>query len=359
MVARARVVTPDANHIRPTGTNPTGTVLTILDGDVQLSAFADVRGTLDLTVDGTGWDPRYGRSPLQPYGNEIFVERGIMLGGGPEWVSQGYFRIEEVTQQSVPNGPLRITGNDRMKGIADAKLLAPRQFSSGASFSQAFTTLVQEVYPSATIDFNVTDQALGRAMTVDSDRQGFLADLADALGATMFWDYRGHFVVSAIPDPATTAPAFTADYGEGGVLVSAARTVSRTDMYNAVVASGEGADTTTPVTATAYDRDPRSPTYWAGNFGQVPYQYSSPAITNKGQALVAASAQLRKVTGLPYTIDLSMVPHPGLEPLDVVRVEYPGSYDDHIVDTIAIPLTASAAMTGTTRNRLPTITGAY
>src|SRR5688572_10172044 len=87
MVAEARVC-----ETFQTGTDPDGTTVSILAGAVTLDASADVRSTLDLTVDGTALWPTFANSLLAPYGNEIFVRRGIQYGiGVTEWVSLGYF----------------------------------------------------------------------------------------------------------------------------------------------------------------------------------------------------------------------------------------------------------------------------
>ena len=88
------------------GANPTGgTELPLLDGDVKLTSTADVNGTCEFTVSGDYWDV------LQPYGVELFVERGIDFGDGTrEMVPCGYFGIEEISQDKAPAGPVRVSG---------------------------------------------------------------------------------------------------------------------------------------------------------------------------------------------------------------------------------------------------------
>lgn len=352
MAARARVVAPGQS-----GTDPDGTVIPIEDGDVQYDATADIRATLDLTTDGTGWDPRPGAHTLQPYGNEIFVERGVEVSAGSiEWVSQGYYRIYEVEQDDAPSGPLRIAGRDRMSAIVDGRLTSPRQFKKAQMASAVITQLVQEVLPSAVVEFTATDQALGRDQVAEDDRRDFLQQIVDSLGAVWFFDYRGVLVVKPAPS-LNAAPAFEVNAGPGGVLVSASRSISRDGVYNAVIASGEGADDTSPARAIAYDGDPSSPTYWNGPFGQVPEFYSSPLITTKASASAAAYTRMLKVKGLPYNVDLTAVPHPGLEPYDVIGVRYPGFSERHILDKLTIPLTAKDTMAGTTRAQTTTQIG--
>jgi hypothetical protein len=120
------------------------------------------------------------------------------------------------------------------------------------------------------------------------------------------------------------------------------------------VVSGEGADDTANVTAVAIDNDADSPTYWYGPYGHVPGFYSSSTITTLGQAGVAARAALLKVTGLPYSIDLTAVANPALVADDVIRLRYPGKSEIHLLEKLTTPLVAKTAMTGTTRSGLPT-----
>lgn len=352
MVASARVVEPGQ-----VGTDPAGVDIPVLGGDVAYDATADVRATLDLTTDGTGWDPRAGRHIIQPYGAEIFVRRGIAVATGhTEWVSQGYYRIVSAGQDKAPNGNLRISGQDRMSAIIESRLFAPRQYPASTLASAVIADLVTEVLPDAVIDLGVPDRPIGRDLVTEDDRHAALVDVATALAAVAYFDYRGILVVGPVPDP--TMPVWTVAHGDGGVLVSAARSLSREGVYNAVKASGEGADDTPPVSAIAYDDNPRSPTYWSGPYGQVPEFYSSPMLTTVAQCRDAARAELARVIGLPYNMDLTAVPHPGLDPLDVVRVTYPEFAETHILDKLTMPLTAAEAMSATTRQSTTVVIGA-
>lgn len=352
MTARARIVEPGQ-----TGTDPDGTDTPILDGDVELDATAKVRGTLDLTTAGV-W-PLSADDLFAPYGRECFVERGLRFGNGTtEWVSLGYFRLEDVEQKDAPGGVLTLAGSDRMAGLVDAELEAPVQFGESATYGDVLAQLVTQVYPAAVIEWDddTDTRPLGRQLVAEQDRYGFLADLVTAAGKVWFWDYRGVLVIRTAPDPG--APVYELDAGAGGVLVSMARSLSRKGVYNAVVATGEGADTGDPVRAVATDDNPASPTYHAGPFGPVPRFYSSPLLTTTEQAATAASSMLRSALGLPYNVDLSAVPNPALEPLDPVTVSYPAAqrftgyrHEAHILEKITVPLTADQALKANTREQ--------
>jgi hypothetical protein len=343
MAARARVLTT-----YQTGTSPTGTEIPVIDGDVQFDWTADVYATLDLTTDGTGWDPRHGNDTRQPYGTEIYVERGIVAGGSTEWVGLGYFKIMAVEQDTPPSGPLRITASDRMQTVIDGQILQPITFASTATVAAVFTQLVGDVYPDVTIsfDWDATSDTLGAAQVTDSDRHGFLTQLATSRGKVFYFDYTGTLIVKDIPQPGD--PVWQVAAGAGGVLVSAQRTLNRDGVYNAVVAQADGGDTTQPV-AIAIDTDPTSPTYFYGPYGQVPQFWSSPLITTAAQAQAAAGTILLRSSTLPRRVAFTAVPNPALEPLDLVEVSYGGGAptDELTIDTLMVPLTAAQALSGT------------
>lgn len=349
MDARATIVTSFQ-----TGTAPSGTEVGVISGDVTHDGTADIRATADLKVSGDWAEQPDGL--LTPYGNEVFIERAVKYGGGSrEWVSQGYFRLNSVEQPDAPWGEIRLAGADRMCGIVDARLVSPRQYLPADSVEDVFTDLVLEVYPAATIqyDFDAAGTLLGRSLIADQDRYGFLRDLATGLGKILYWDYRGFLIVASPPDP--TVPVFEVNSGAGGVLVTLSRKLSRDGVYNAVVASGEAGDDQAPARAVARDMNPASATFWDGRFGKVPRFYSSPFLTTDAQAQSAAESLLRKVVGLPYSVDFTAVPNPALEPLDSVRITHPDRSEVHILETVKVPLSPLEALSATTREQTDVI----
>jgi hypothetical protein len=321
-VFRARVVAPGQ-----TGVDPAGTEVPILDGDVRLDGGAAIRSTVELSVDGTGLWPTQSTSLLTPYGPELFLERGVAYGGGTtEWVSLGYHRINDVDQDDAPDGPIRLVGADRMSMILDAKLTSPRQFPATAQFGAVVEQLVTDAYGAAVIEWDddaVAGDTIGRAVIAEEDRYKFLDELVVSLGKIWHFDYRGVLVIRTPPQPGR--PVWTVSRGKGGVLVSVSRSLSRTGVYNGVVATGEALDTAPPVRGMAVDADPISPTEWGGPFGKVPREYSSPLLKTTLQAQLAAATILRRSLGLPYNVDLTAVPNPALEPDDPVAVGIEGA----------------------------------
>jgi hypothetical protein len=347
MFARARIVAPGQ-----TGVDPDGVEIPIVDGNTVHDGNAEIRATADLT---TVWDwPRSVDGLLAPYGNELFLERGIVRENGTkEAVSQGYFRLYGVEQDNVPRGAIRLSGRDRMSGIIDARLETPIQFATGTTIADAFEFLVGAVYPGVPVEFDFDANAVAFASPhiAEEDRYGFLLDVARAQGKVMYFDYRGVLQVRSAPDPRT--PVFDVDHGAGGVLVDMSRKLSRDGVYNAVVAAGETPGDIPPVRAIARDENPHSPTYYFGPFGKVPRYYSSPFITTTEQCRSAASAMLARAIGLPYNVDFRAIVNPALEPLDPVTVSYDARTprEVHVIEQLRTPLTADGVMTATTREQ--------
>lgn len=345
MFARVRVCTSFQ-----TGVAPTGTEIEIVDGNVRSDASSDVRSTLSMTTSGVDMWPHDPGDLLAPYGNELFVERGINYGNGTiEIVSLGYFRINRSNQDDGPDGVIQLDASDRMAGVIDARLPLPIQFEAGTTVEDVFDELVHDVYPDATIEFDFTasGSTFDTAHVAEEDRFGFLRDIAKSRGKIMYWDYRGVLRVESPPDPST--PVYAINAGRGGTLVQLSRSLSRQGVYNGVVARGDQPTDDVQPIAVVVDNNPASPTYWNGRFGKVPRYYYSSFITTAAQATSAATSILQRAVGLPYSIDLRAVPNPALEPYDPVRITMPDRTDIHVIDSLTVPLTSADPMTGTTR----------
>jgi Domain of unknown function (DUF5047) len=356
---RARVLAPGYNGTNPGPANPDGSpqnTLSIESGTVTFDRTAQVRGSLDITV-SAAW-PSSSTDMLTPYGNEIFVERGVVYGGGStEWVSQGYYRINDIEQQSAPFGSVHITGTDRMQGLIDAQITAPIQFTAGTTILTVIESAVWAVYPWTVFDYDASlaTATLATDQITTQDRFTFLDDLIRSYGMVWYWDHRGYLYIHPAPNPAV--PVLTVNAGRGGVLATLSRTLTRTGVTNGVLVTGEQANSAPPVSALVVDLNSNSPTFWYGSFGQVPQFFSASTLQTVSQCQAAGLAILQQSTGLPYEVDFSMVPNPALDPLDCVQLQYPGRVENHVLDSIVVPLDVSTAMTGTTRQQVTGVFG--
>ncbi|MGW3992227.1 DUF5047 domain-containing protein [Amycolatopsis sp. NPDC004772] len=347
-VFRARVVAPGQ-----TGVSPVGTEIPIIGGDVTFDTTADVASTLDLT---TNFDWPGAPTDLgTPYGQEIYIERGVEYGGGTrEYVGLGYFRIDTVEQDDAPRGNIKITGSDRMANVRDGRALQPVQYGAGASVGAVLDNAIGAVVPGlvSVYDWSAYSQTLGSDHIMDTDRLKFVKDIVAAYGKVAYFDYEGRLQVKSRPDP-KASPVWTINHGRDGVLVTAKRQISRDGVYNAVVASGEPVGSAPAVLGIAYDVDPTSPTYFNGPFGRVPMFYTSSFLTTNDQCYAAAVAKLQAATGLPYIVTLGAVPNPALEGWDVVAVTYSDTdnVETHILDRITYSLSVDGAMGIDTRKQ--------
>lgn len=347
-----------------TTTTPVGVDVPILGGAATLDFTADYWATLDCTVSGVGAWPLRPNASLAPYGNELYVERGIRYGydenDNPieEWVGLGYFRIEELGQDLPGDGPITILANDRWAGIVEARLEQPRQIFPSDTYGAAVSGLVLEVYPDAVIEWDDDSDLLivGRTVVFEVERGDALRDLVAALGKIIHFNDRGALVIRSLPSEWTEA--FTVTSGANGVYVGMSRKLTRTGVFNAVIATGEGADDIAPVWGAAYNMSSASPTRYGGRFGKVPRFYSSPLLLTDDQAAAAARTILAKGSGLTYSVNFSTIVNPALEPYDVGRVRYSARYGDerHMIQAVTIPLTAGESMTATTRQRTVVLT---
>lgn len=350
MFTRVRVLSNYQTGIAPVG----GVEINVVDGAVSQDGAADVRSSVELTTTGgVNVFPQRNTDTLTPYGNELFVECGVKLGNGSvEIVSQGYFRIDSVEQSSAPYGTIRITAYDRMKGIIEARLTTPISFVAGTTIASIFATLILDVYPLATIEFEdsvFAGSSLVNTQVAEEDRFDFLNNIVTSNGSIMYWDYRGILVIKASPDP--TLSVWEVNAGTQGVLVDSTRSISRDGVYNAVVALGESVNDTPPVRGIAIDSDPNSPTYWFGNFGKVPRFFSSSFITTEGQALTAARGILQKTLGLPHSVNFASISNPALEPLDAIIIDQLDVVALHVIETLVTPLVATRPLTANTRRQ--------
>lgn len=363
MIARARLVTPSQTGTEPVGLAIPGVsdegLLPINAGDVTTDMTADVQSTLALTT-LYPW-PADPLAPGTPYGQEIYVERGIEYGlGTREYVGLGYFRIDSVKQTSAPNGPIVIAASDRMAQVKDTRNISPQVFGAGGSVGACIDVVVQQALPGAVTDYGDWD-AYGELLASDhvmgDDRLPFLQDLLAAYGRYAFFDYRGIYAVRPVPDLTQVAPVWTIDAGRNGVLVEQQRTISRDAVYNVVVARGEPVGQLPPVQGLAYDNNPASPTYALGPFGVIPTYYSSSFMTTVAQCEAAALGQLNKATGLPYSVSLGAVPNPALEGWDVVKVNNGrDNPETHVLDRITYGLTPDSSMGMDTRKQFLAVT---
>lgn len=348
----AALRTPQNLARRATAYPPGGAAVDFefVSGTVTDDRYAAIRRRLDLTVIDPAMLPSSSTSPINVYGTEIQVWRGLAFANQQqELCSKGIFRIEDI-DTTIPGGAIGITGWDRSIQVQDERFLKPRKLA-GMTAIALIELLITEVYPSAAFDVRTSDATTIPKHVVDRDRLGEVQRVAQVIGCEVFPDATGRWVIQDVPDPAAAAFVWTVDAGPDGVMVGASPKTSRTGAPNTVVASGDGTGgNQAPVYGIAQDNDPLSPTWVGGSYGVVPRFFSSPHLRTQAQADRVAAAQLADHVGVSRTVDLDQVPNPALEAGDAIQIIYPdGSKEQHLIDSMTTPLTASGGQSLSTR----------
>lgn len=343
--AKAQLALAQSHRIklRATAYGSFGTLeFPIYGGGMTCDSKSQVRRTAATTTNLANW-PRDPRGVLAPLGTEIQVDYGIVLPGGVvEWVPQIRGLLTEATRQRPisSNGSFPIKIVDRAARVAEDRLVAPAQTVSGAQTVVEIRRLIQETLG---IGVPVVDRTGSTqvAPILDIERERWaegVEKLADSIGAEVFFDPQGNGVIRPQPQ-ITDTPVWTVSSGPGGIMLSKEDVLTRELVYNGVVVTGERADGTAPVTATVWDTDPTSPTYYLGPFGKKPRFYANPQLTTVPQCQAAGAALLARVKGLNAKTKLTAVVNPALESGDVVlgRDRADKTIQAHILDTVTVP----------------------
>lgn len=375
-ISRVQLLLPASPSSVPQfGASPVGGLeLPLLDGDVILSGTADTKGSLSIQIPGDYWDQ------VQPFGAELFAERGIDFGDGTrELVPLGYFRISRISQERSPYGPIQIDADDRTAQLRQTRVVYPYQIPTGTTHRQLFNTLVNGNAPAAgtpvTGSIASYGAYVGKTLTILWDRAGydpdattistgavvddsiydFLAKLVAEKGCVIRFRRTGELSIER-RDPAVDAPAdFVLREGVTGTLTQASRSVDRDGVFNMVRAFGSDPAHQTGYRL-SYITDPASPIRWDGPFGYALRYYASPVLTTSAEADSAAETILARSTGLPTEQSLWAVPDPTVTPLDVCTAIVGNLAPvNHVVDQVTIPLTGGDPLRVETRtlNTIP------
>ncbi|WP_411140242.1 DUF5047 domain-containing protein [Streptomyces sp. x-80] len=314
-------------------------------GSVTVDRSASCRRTCSVEIADPSLIPRTPRAALSVYGSRLRISRGVRYSDGTvETVPLGLFRLDEVAGDP-DTGPVTLSGKSLEVAVADDKFTESIRVSGTAV--GAVTTLIQATLPAATVISRATDAAIGpRTWDIGADRWAAVVECAAAIGAEVYADADGNFVISPLPDILTTTPVWTIAAGEGGVYIGATRGMSAVGVHNAVRVSGENTEMNTPpVSAVVTDTDPTSPTYYGGPFGRRPMFYSSPTLTSVNACTQAANLLLRQAIAPNATASITSLTNPAIEPGDTVRVVYPdGTKEIHQVASFSISLDTAGAM---------------
>lgn len=327
--------------------------LSISDGSVSVDRGSKIRRSLSLTIPNLSLLPWDATDPLAVYGQTLVVSRGIWFADAPEMVPLGTFRIDEPSAD-IHDGPITLTGKSSEAAIQDDKFIVPTSTRGYGGCVSAITALIRSTLPDAAI-VNATSDNRDPVCAVatwdaNTDRWDAVTQIATSMNAEIFVDALDRFVIVDNKTVATATVAWEVADGAGGTLVSAGRQMSRTNVFNRVVVSGENtAAGTVPVSGVAYDNDPNSPTRWGGPFGKATKTYSSSLFTTNGACTSAAGYMLADAMAPNIQTSLATIPNPALEAGDCLRVNAAGRKDLFLAQSLTVPLTAEGNFSITLR----------
>lgn len=327
-----------------------GTLITQIEaasGIVKVNARNTERRSLEVTVSERLW-PDLDADPLSPFGVWLRVFAIVTAGAAP---------FPEVPTFT---GPLATVGGPRWSGQLTVKARDPfrqivresfetlRRAPAGVHIVDTIRILIVEVFPAAdVIDLTGSVALVPESTAWDAkagSRAAAIDDLAASIGAEVIalpgqvWP-GGTFIIRPVPSLSDRI-AWTLPDGTRSIVAADERSKSGDTIVNRWIVTSERTDTT-PVREVVTDDNPGSPTRYGGPMGHLPDFFSSPLISDSGQAVAAGRAKLARSIGLARTRSVTVPVNPALEGGDVLAIAVDGEpVEIHIADSFDIPVTS-------------------
>jgi hypothetical protein len=312
----------------------------IADGSETRDRSLAVPEQISLTVPrregGYDWDPGTDpEHPLAAYGQMLRIDYGVDIGGQFEWINRGWFLV---TESSTDGDTVTVNCQGLLTLIDEANLVAPFQPSTTDTLGSVIRALVE---PALTCSFDgaLTDRTVPLGLQWDSDRLAAVTEVLDSWAADASVTEDGFLFIEPVSDTGSPVLAITDDRATGTVVRWQGST-TRDGAFNVVVAQGEDASGN-QIQGVAYDGIGNSPYRYGGPFNPlpVPYTYQSSLLTTVDQCRKAAAAKLKLLRRQAFRrLGVTMVPHPGLVPGDIVAVTGAGlTAASCVIESMSLP----------------------
>ncbi|WP_432169046.1 DUF5047 domain-containing protein [Streptomyces sp. 1222.5] len=315
------------------------------DGSESRDRSLNVPEQISLTVPrragGYDWSP--GTDPAHPlaaYGQQLRIDYGIDVGNGQtEWINRGWFLI---TESATTDDTVTVNCAGLLTLIDEAKLVAPFQPSTTDTLASVIRSLVEPAL-TTTFDGTLADRGIPLGMQWDTDRLGAVTEVLNAWPADMTVTEDGYLFIGPISDSGSPVLSVTDDR-DTGTVVQWQGGSSRDGAFNTVVAQGEDS-AGNQIQGVVYDTNSAGPFYYGGPFNPfpVPYSYQSSLLTTVTQCRSSAAATLKRLRRTSSRkLGVSMVPHPGLVPGDIVSVTGAGLTNAPcVIEAMSLPYSPS------------------
>lgn len=331
----------------------------VTGGDVQMDSNSDIDRSLAISLlDPLGtYTPATYADLLAPNGNEVRVWRGLRGFTDDEVpLFTGQIDSDGIEAGSQGGVFLSIEAFDRGQAVADSGFDTTYQVNEGLNYADAIQALISSRVGGLEYRFMTTSHTTPLLVFQPGDDPWKKAkEMAEAIGARLRFDGLGVCVLEPVPTIEESDSVFDYVEGETSTLLSTKKKLTRQYTYNGVVATGETPtitdQATAPVTATVWDENPDSPTYYQGKFGKKPRRYASPLLTTVDQCRSAALAILQASLGLSESVSFDAIVNPAHEPGDIVMVTdlQTRVSDRYVMDSFSIPLGHDSNLSASTR----------
>ena len=321
---------------------------------IEFNRLADSRATGSFSFYANSEEASEVLDPLA--GCYVLPYSGVKDGDTVHWEPLGRYMVE-TTDRNVQAGNNKFSVNvvDLSEKVRDAKWKSP--FSTGGgTYNDAIEAIFADRVPLLT-PFRVylstyagTTPAV--TYTEGEDPWAAIVNLAKSSASEVYFNKRGQMVVSAVPDPATMEPSIILGGSDFRVEIGRRRiSVSRRDVFNGVICTGEAPWLLFPIRGEYWDDNPASATYRLGPFGETPYKMGSTVATTDAQCDDIAEAEFRLRAGVSEDVTFTILKDPTLDVGSMVSVVDPGvATKFYTLDTLSYPM-GSGPMTGTVRRK--------
>lgn len=321
------------------------TSLRVSGGAVAVDEGSKTRRKLSLSVANTDLDPVSATDLLAPFGTDLKVFMGIgYTDGTVEYAPVGVFRLTTPARPSL-FAPLSLTADDYSSVLAGDRFLAPWVTSPGTLVTAEIRAMALASVPSLTVLDFTGSRAVTSAVTWERDRWDAMIQLAQSIGAEVFFDPTGALVIRPVPQLVGT-PVWSCDAGSAAAnLLDVAVGMSSEGVYNAVVATSTPPGRA-PLAAVVYQRS--GPMAWSSTFRRPRFWATQMPMTLDGLYATGAAILAKSVTAARQ-LDPSSVPNPALDAGDPIAVQLPSGWSENrFLSRFTLPL-EPGAMPLTTR----------
>lgn len=213
-------------------------------------------------------------------------------------------------ERTLPDGPISLTVDDYWQWVSSAKYPGPVMTPPG-EIARAIAQAMADAGLGG-VDIRSTNHRSAGSVLVDKQRDEWIAQAADSIGAEAYVDRDGTPVI--VDSPRLGQPTSRALTGNGGTAIGVKRTPDWARVYNAVAASSSANDVDLPtewasITLPSHPAHPaRMGTPSRPNYRV--YTYSSPLLRTTEQIKQAAQSILERVSSMAEQYSYEAIPDP-------------------------------------------------